>query len=93
MAAPGPLSSAYINGVYIPCGLLIVGCAITKADWLPYAVLVAAVLGGWKVYSSRGFSQDIASFRTRLIKFRTAQDPHTGSVPAVRAEGEDDSVA
>ncbi|KAF2184131.1 NADH-cytochrome b5 reductase 1 [Zopfia rhizophila CBS 207.26] len=47
-----PLAPQYVHGVYIPSALLIVGIAIVKKEWLPYAVAVAAVLGGWKVYSS-----------------------------------------
>jgi len=47
------LAPQYIHGVYIPCGLLIVGCAIVKAEWLPYAVALAAALGGWKVWAER----------------------------------------
>ncbi|KAF2113942.1 NADH-cytochrome b5 reductase 1 [Lophiotrema nucula] len=48
----GALAPQYVHGVYIPSALLIVGIAIIKKEWLPYAVAVAAVLGGWKVYSS-----------------------------------------
>jgi len=47
------LSKAYINGVYIPSGLIIAGCAIVKAVWLPYAIALALMLGGWKVYSNQ----------------------------------------
>ncbi|KAE8454185.1 NADH-cytochrome b5 reductase [Mollisiaceae sp. DMI_Dod_QoI] len=46
------LSKEYINGVYIPSGLLIVGCLIVKQEWLPYAVVLALALGGFKIYSS-----------------------------------------
>ncbi|KAL9112555.1 MAG: hypothetical protein Q9227_003126 [Pyrenula ochraceoflavens] len=46
------LSSSYINGIYIPSALLIVGVAIVKREWVPYAAALAAVLGGWKVFSS-----------------------------------------
>ncbi|OCK79236.1 ferredoxin reductase-like protein [Lepidopterella palustris CBS 459.81] len=52
MASLSPLSPQYINGVYIPAGLLIVGCAIVKSEWLPYAVALAVALSGWKVYSN-----------------------------------------
>ncbi len=48
----GYLSSQYINGIYIPCGLLLVGTAITKSEWLPYAVVVAVLLGTWKAYNN-----------------------------------------
>jgi len=47
----GAFSSQYVNGVYIPAGLLLVGTAIMKTEWLPYAVALAAVLGAWKVFS------------------------------------------
>lgn len=47
------MTPQYINGVYIPSALLLVGTAIMKMEWLPYAVVLAAVLGGWKVYNSR----------------------------------------
>jgi len=45
------LSKEYINGVYIPSGMLIVGCLIVKQDWLPFAVIIALVLGGIKIFS------------------------------------------
>lgn len=47
------LSPQYIHGIYIPSGLLLVGIAIVKKEWLPYAVAVAIVLGSWKIYSNR----------------------------------------
>ena len=47
------LSSQYINGIYIPSGLLLVGIAIVKANWIPYAVAVALLLGSWKIYRNR----------------------------------------
>jgi hypothetical protein len=45
------LSPQYVHGVYIPTALLLIGVTITKRDLLPYAVLFAAIVGGWKVYS------------------------------------------
>lgn len=47
------LSKAYINGIYIPSSLLVVGCLIVKKEWLPFAIAIAIALGGWKVYSSQ----------------------------------------
>jgi len=44
------LSPQYINGVYIPSGLLLIGCAIVKVEWLPYAIVLALSLGTWKIY-------------------------------------------
>lgn len=50
----GPaLSSQYINGIYIPSTLLLVGVAIVKSAWLPYAAAVAVLLGSWKIYNNR----------------------------------------
>jgi cytochrome-b5 reductase len=46
------LSKAYIDGIYIPSGLLVVGCLVVKREWVPYAVLLALALGGWKVWSN-----------------------------------------
>jgi cytochrome-b5 reductase len=47
------LSKQYIDGVYIPSALIIVGTLIVKRAWLPYAVALALALGAWKVYNSR----------------------------------------
>lgn len=46
------LSSQFVNGVYIPSGLLILGVGIIKFEWLPFAVAVSLVLGAWKIYSA-----------------------------------------
>ncbi|KAI9792191.1 MAG: NADH-cytochrome b5 reductase [Peltula sp. TS41687] len=43
----------YINGVYIPSALLIFGTAIIKREWTPFALLLAVLLGGWKVYNNQ----------------------------------------
>lgn len=54
MATKEPLSSKkYVDGIYIPAGLLVVGVAIVKREWLPYAVLVALALSGIKFLRSR----------------------------------------
>lgn len=50
------LSKTYIDGIYIPSGLLIVGCAIVKKEWLPFAVVLALALGGYKFWSSRTYN-------------------------------------
>lgn len=51
-AASNPyLSRSYIDGVYIPSGLLVLGCLIVKREWLPYAIALSLALGGWKVFS------------------------------------------
>lgn len=54
MATKEPLSSKkYVDGIYIPAGLLVVGVAIVKKEWLPYAVLVAVALSAIKFWRSR----------------------------------------
>ncbi|KAL9120419.1 MAG: hypothetical protein Q9187_003029 [Circinaria calcarea] len=47
------LSPQYIHGVYIPSGLLIVGVAICKFEWLPYAIALALALGSYKIHQNR----------------------------------------
>jgi cytochrome-b5 reductase len=49
----GPFAPQYIHGVYIPAGLIVFGVFILKQEWLPYAVVVAAILGAWKIYNNR----------------------------------------
>ncbi|OJJ31568.1 hypothetical protein ASPWEDRAFT_696826 [Aspergillus wentii DTO 134E9] len=44
-------SSENINGVYIPSALLIFGTFIVKQEWVPFAVAVAAVLAGVKLFT------------------------------------------
>lgn len=41
------------NEIYIPAALIIVGVGITKAEWLPYAILLAAGLVYLKLYQYR----------------------------------------
>jgi len=48
----GALSKRYVDGIYIPSALLVVGCLIVKREWVPYAVAVAALLSGYKLWSS-----------------------------------------
>jgi len=52
-SSSGALSSQNINGVYIPSALIIVGVAIVKREWLPYALVVVSLLGGYKVFNNR----------------------------------------
>jgi cytochrome-b5 reductase len=47
------LSKKHINGVYIPAGLLVLGTFIVKREWVPYAIVLAVALGGFKLYNSR----------------------------------------
>ena len=48
----GLFASQYVQGVYIPSALLIVGTAIVKKEWLPFAAALAVLLGSWKVYTN-----------------------------------------
>ena len=52
----GILTKSYVNFIYIPSGLLLVGCAITKPEWLPYAAALAVALGSWQYYDMRSAS-------------------------------------
>jgi cytochrome-b5 reductase len=44
-------SPQYVNGVYIPSALLLIGISIVQRAWLPYAIAFVAVVGGYKLYS------------------------------------------
>ena len=50
------LSKQYRDGIYIPAGLLVVGCLIAKREWVPYAIALAAVLSGGKIWSMRKYT-------------------------------------
>jgi hypothetical protein len=71
------LSKTYVDRVYIPSGLLVVGCLIVKREWVPYAVVVAALLSGYKLLG--GTSKDSPRYHiasaNRLL--RSPKDPQT----------------
>ncbi|KXX78212.1 NADH-cytochrome b5 reductase 1 [Madurella mycetomatis] len=46
------LARKYIDGIYIPVGLLVVGTAIVKREWTVYALLLGIVLGSVKFYNN-----------------------------------------
>ncbi|PBP17188.1 nitrate reductase [Diplocarpon rosae] len=46
-------SKQNVNGVFIPSGLLVFGMLVVKREWVPYAVVVAALLSGFKLWSSK----------------------------------------
>jgi cytochrome-b5 reductase len=50
--SPNLFSRAYIDGIYIPSGLLVFGTLIVKKEWLPYAVALAVALGTFKVWNN-----------------------------------------
>ncbi|RYP07294.1 hypothetical protein DL764_002609 [Monosporascus ibericus] len=53
MSEPSLASKGYVDGIYIPAGLLVVGTYIVKKEWTPFAVLLALALGAFKFYSSK----------------------------------------
>jgi cytochrome-b5 reductase len=74
---PNPLlTKAYVDGVYIPSGLLIVGTLIVKREWVPYAILLALALGGYKVWSNSMIHSLFPATSTMLLKSRLT--PRTG---------------
>lgn len=53
MAKESLTSKKYVDGIYIPAGLIVLGTAITKRDWLPYAVVLALALAAFKFIRNR----------------------------------------
>lgn len=51
----GAFARQYIDYIYIPAALLVVGTAIVKIDWTPYAALLAVALGTWNYFSFRKY--------------------------------------
>ncbi|KAL7798397.1 ferredoxin reductase-like protein [Trichoderma ceciliae] len=47
----GVFARQYIDYIYVPAALLVVGTVIVKSEWTPYAVLVAVVLGTYNYFS------------------------------------------
>ncbi|KAK3187245.1 NADH-cytochrome b5 reductase [Lecanicillium sp. MT-2017a] len=45
------LARHYIDYVYVPGLLLVVGTAIVKREWIIYAVPLAVALGAWNIYN------------------------------------------
>ncbi len=49
----GPLSPQYINGVYLPSAVLLLGVGVVNWHYLPAVAVVTIALGAWQVYNSR----------------------------------------
>lgn len=52
------LARKYVDGIYIPLGLLVVGTAIVKREWTVYALVLGIVLGGIKYIRNRTLSSN-----------------------------------
>lgn len=50
-ARPSWLARHYVDYVYVPGALLVVGTFIVKRDWISYALLLALTLGAYNVWS------------------------------------------
>ncbi|KAI1433125.1 hypothetical protein GGR50DRAFT_539091 [Xylaria sp. CBS 124048] len=52
--AETPLTAKkYVDGIYIPAGLMVFGTFIVKKEWTAYAALVALLLSAWKFTMSQ----------------------------------------
>ncbi|GAB7348826.1 hypothetical protein MBLNU459_g7537t1 [Dothideomycetes sp. NU459] len=49
----GPFAPQYIQGVYIPSAILIVGAALVKSSLVPFAVALAAALAGYQFFNNQ----------------------------------------
>jgi hypothetical protein len=89
------LSKTYVDGVYIPSGLVILGCLIVKREWLPFAVALALALGGYKVYSMSRICPSSACHQKHVFESltnrdrRSAEGAQAGCLPKLRAHRED----
>jgi hypothetical protein len=59
----GPFAPQYIQGVYAPSAVLIVGAALVNKTLVPVAVAIAAALAGYQFFNNR---ECLFWFYTRL---------------------------
>ena len=69
--------------LYIPAALIIVGCAITKPAWLPFAVMLAAALISLKIKQ-----HSLSRCGNHLLMYRASKSTQTGYIARIRARGE-----
>lgn len=83
--AKEPLTSKkYVDGIYIPAGLLILGTAITKRDWLPYAVVLTLALGVLKFIRTRkSIAPPTRSHSVLVEMMRHSQLAHADPTPPI----------
>lgn len=67
------LARKYVDGIYIPLGLLVVGTAIVKIEWTGYALILGLVLGSIKFFNNRAFPSSSTS--------TLGADPDPGAFP------------
>ena len=65
------LSRHYIDYVYVPGFLLILGTTIVKREWVPYAAGLALVLGAYNFWNFRAFAPKAPPYSTRLADIGT----------------------
>lgn len=61
-----PLSRKYIDGIYVPVALLIVGCLIVKREYTIYAAALGLLFGTVKFFNLRK-SRRIASDSKSIV--------------------------
>ncbi|KAK4190126.1 putative NADH-cytochrome b5 reductase [Podospora australis] len=72
MASDSLLSRKYIDGIYIPAGLIVFGTAILKAEYVLHAVVVAIALGAikfWRTQPKKVLKPDV--FQEFVLKEKT----------------------
>lgn len=67
-------SKKYVDGIYIPAGLLILGTFICKKEWLPYAVTLALALSVFKFIRTRKLTQKSRLNGSKRVKNHPAPD-------------------
>ncbi|KFA63541.1 hypothetical protein S40285_00306 [Stachybotrys chlorohalonatus IBT 40285] len=60
------LARHYIDYVYAPAALLVVGTLIVKREWAPYSVLLAAALGAYNFYNFRESDHELHGGRAAV---------------------------
>jgi cytochrome-b5 reductase len=51
----GPFAPQYIQGVYAPSAILIVGAALVNKTLVPVAIAIAAALAGYQFFNNREY--------------------------------------
>jgi cytochrome-b5 reductase len=89
----GVFATQYVQGVYIPSALLIVGTFIVKREWVPFASALALALGAWKVYSN-GEAPHAAQWSGSHADLQSSpQGAQAHRVPGLPSQGKDHSFA